>query len=224
MMMKREQRIIKALRDKFPGDITREGINYSHASKALGATRQAIMNWTRDSDKSTAVDIRSSNWAALAKVTGYSRDWLEHEIGPEKALHYEKPALNTKNLQENTDYLLYKDKKNKWSELGSMLDSLDAQELNKMPSSKAHNRNAFAVTLDSNQFAPYAVTGETIVIDPRQSTHARKVVVKINGDFYILIHNKLLNSFTDLTGNPVHDIEPEIIGAITQIYGAVRSG
>jgi hypothetical protein len=222
MLMNRTQRLIIALRDKFPGDETDEGVNFSHAAEAIGVSRQSLINWLRKN----AVDIRTKNWEAIAKATGYNRHWLELEEGPPKPIRYqagnkkeqnaiaEKSLINCPNIQ----YI-------KWSQLGILLDSSLTKESNAMNQGRIKNTLSFAIELESNQFAPYAVAGESILVEPNATTHAMKVLAEIDGEYYILIHDKLQNRFSDIHGNDLQpETQPTIIGTITQIFGASRKG
>lgn len=94
-----------------------------------------------------------------------------------------------------------------------------------MPINRNASKTAFAIEIESNQFSPYVYIGETIIIEPELSTHGRKILVEIDNEFFILEHNKLQNAFFDLNGDKIKtDKTPNIIGPITNIYGAVREG
>jgi hypothetical protein len=84
---------------------------------------------------------------------------------------------------------------------------------------------SFALQLETNQFQPYASAGETLIVEPVTQNHGRKVLAKIDQAFYILIYDKLNDTYTDLNNSPIPvSYEPVIIGTITQIYGASRAG
>lgn len=222
MFMNRTQRLIIALRDKFPGSETDEGVNFSHAANAIGVSRQTLINWLRKSN----VEIKTSNWVAIASATGYNRHWLELEEGPQKPGDYMPAAKRLNNAISdasfancpNIQYI-------KWTQLGNVLGLFNLNEPTTMNQGRIKNSVSFAIELESNQFAPYAIAGESILVVPNDSTHGMKVLAEINHEYYILIHDKLQNKFSDIHGNELQlDNQPTIIGTITQIFGASRKG
>jgi hypothetical protein len=116
MAMDKKNRIATAMRSKWPGQRTAEGINFSHAATALGVTRQAIMGWLRTPD----IDIMSSHMTALSIATGYSREWLETGTGPEKLSTYKARLSAGHQIQEHIDNT-QKIKIVKWSQLSNIL-------------------------------------------------------------------------------------------------------
>lgn len=222
MLMNRTQRLIIALRDKFPGGETDEGVNFSRAGNAIGVSRQTLINWLRKPN----VEIRTSNWEAIAVATGYNRHWLELEEGAQKPGDY-IPSVKSLNYAisdatlvncPNIQYI-------KWLQLGSLLGSTNLNESISMNQGRIKNTVSFAIELESNQFAPYAIAGESILVVPSAATHGMKVLAEINNEYYILIHDKLQNRFSDIQGNELQlDNQPKIIGTITQIFGASRKG
>ncbi len=220
MFMNRTQRLIIALREKFPGKDTEEGINFSHASKAIGVSRATIIKWLRHND----VVIKTTNWEAIAKATKFNRHWLELEEGPQKLTDYKKSIAGINAISEGNFKLCPNIQYIKWSQLGNLLGSA-IEEDNKTMTQGRINNLSIAIELESNQFSPYATAGETIIVEPNANTHGMKVLAKIEADYYILIHNKLHNNFSDLAGNQISkETQPTIIGPITQIYGAARKG
>lgn len=222
MLMNRTNRITIALREKFPGDETEEGINFSHAADAIGVSRQTLINWLRKPN----VEIKTSNWNALASATGYNRHWLELEEGQEKPGNYQRQtknanqAVNEARLSScpNIQYF-------KWSQLRNVLDKPQRNDINSMTNGKTEHASQLAIELETNQFAPYAVAGESILVQPGGATHSMKILAEIEGEYYILHHDKLLNRFSDVHGNQIDLVNPpRIIGTIIKIFGASRDG
>ena len=94
-----------------------------------------------------------------------------------------------------------------------------------MPVSIAAPAGTFAVTIESDQYAPYVLAGETLVVTPDVAPHGRKLIMQMGEEFFIAQYDALGKRYSDIFGKDFTPSEDtKHIGVITEIFGARRTG
>lgn len=149
----------------------------------------------------------------------YAPSWVVHENGIRET---NDPYKNRKKLEVTETPLI------KWQQIRDIIDSNHSQkEFKFMPYIKGKvHRDAFVLEIEGNEYSPYLVDGDAIMVNPPgKTTLGQRVLIELNGQFHIMDHVSLEKEYflPKKSGNtyPIaitDDLKYKIIGVLSTIH------